>query len=853
MTDLPELNNRIIRIGNAVVMGLLPAQDAFDKIVQDEELLKLPDEELHRVLEETDGYWREQMSHSRPENLIIYPVLMADCAQVRLQALSQFAKGVDETEKAALDGRRAQWITILVQSLVAQGLALLLLPAPQKAWEAFQKAAAGARALPDFGQLRLREAIWATYGLFVAAQMGDQQRLVVSASADLENLVQVPGREQEAQEYIREIEEQLTPIIDLVQQRSAPQQAASDMASPTDSSSYNLFYLDLLNNTVDQIEAGALHMDEAEARLLQGIDITLLESKHVYFTSLFLRDLAERAPARAILLANLNYTVAHHLRDDLAELTRGYCAYALGYALVRQGRSHDEEVDSFRKAIPYLREALSILDQRGSTTGEIEQALIGLVLSYRAIGDFVEARDLSYQVIERLKRQSEHNLNLGVAYGNLADVQDQLGDTVEAFANHYRAFEIFLARKDLLRARQALGYIADLSVRTGHVDDAIAAQERLADLMVEMADFKGAAEACLSLVSHTFRVQHFQEAVTFMQRARNLLEPSVSAQQPDVEVLELYHAVLLYIGAVYSLFLEAAVEGFVFQDAYEPLERSRQIAAHLQDADRLAASLVQLAMLCHVTGRWSSAESYCQMVDMVPCGQLYRAWRDEILGNIRIRQGRSAEAIALLQQALAAYSSDQKDRRASSWSRLAEAHEKEGRFKEAVQAYEECLGLFEQSRLEWYEASRMEFIGNFVKIYEHLIRLYADHTKDVYDPRRAFYWLEKSKSRTFVETMGFSPLPLHHPPEAIQDDLREERALLQHINMLRGQLFLNSQGAPATAERQQWQRELYLSLEKLKVLWNRIKERVPEYVNLRQGLVVAWDELQVMFETCVLL
>ena len=849
MTDLPDLNNRIISIGNEVVMGLLPTQDAFDKIVRDQQLLKLPDEELQVVIEETDRYWREDIPHSRPENLIIYPVLMVDCAQTRLEALGHFAKGVRDTEKAALDRRRAQWITITVQCLIAQGLALLLVLAPQKAWESFLKASVGARGLPDFGQLRLREAIWAAYGLFVAAQMGDQKQLVASASAELANLVRIRGREQEAREYIQEIEEQLAPIRERVRQQPAAKQESSDSAPSTDSTAYHLLYLDLLNDCADHIEAGTWQVDEARTRLLQSVDFTLLQSKNVYFVSLSHRGLADHAPARAILLTELNYVVAQHLHDDLAELTRGYCAYALGYALVRQGRSQEDDADSFRKAIPYLHEAVSILEQKASTIGDLERCLTWLVLSYRVTGDFARARDLGYQVIERLKQQPEQDHDLGLAYGYLAEVLEQLGEAVEAFANHYQAFEIFLGKKDLLNARQALSYITALSERTGHVDDAVAAQERMAGLMIETADFIGAAQTYLSLARYTYRARGFEETLSYMQRAKDLLEPLVSTQQPDTQALKLYHELLMRIGALYSLFLIKPVEGFTFQQAYEPLERSRQIAEYLKDADQLAASLIQLAMLCHVAGRVSSAENYCQMVDAVHCKQSYLAWRDEILGNVRIRQERYAEAITLLQQAIAAYGSDQKDRQATSWYRLAEAHEKEGRFREAAQACEACLDLFEQGRLEWYEASRLEFGGNMAEIYEHLIVLYADNTKDVYDPRRAFYWLEKSKSRTFVETMGLSPLPLHHPPEAIQDDLRAERTLLQHINVLRGQLFLNSQGTPATAERQQWQRDLYLSLEKLKALWNRIKESVPEYVNLRQGLVVTWDEIQMMLET----
>ncbi|MEO6893163.1 MAG: tetratricopeptide repeat protein, partial [Ktedonobacteraceae bacterium] len=229
-------------------------------------------------------------------------------------------------------------------------------------------------------------------------------------------------------------------------------------------------------------------------------------------------------------------------------------------------------------------------------------------------------------------------------------------------------------------------------------------------------------------------------------------------------------------------------------------------------------------------------------------GSLYRARGDEVLGVVRIRQQRYPEAIKLLHQAIATYDVQFKDQRATSWFRLGEAHEGMGDDKNAVQAYEASLDLFEQGRMELYEASRMGFVGNSTEVYERLITLYADSHGGAYDPKQALYWLEKSKSRTLAETLGLAQISLQNPPASIQDDLQEERFLLERVNTLRAQLFLSSPEAPETASRLQLQQELFQHLEKLKALWNRIANVVPEYVNLRQGLVVQWDELQVLFE-----
>ncbi|MGH9931563.1 MAG: hypothetical protein ACREA9_20340, partial [Pyrinomonadaceae bacterium] len=175
---IPELDNRLFAIAQQVVFGTLLPQHAIEKVQQDRELLSLPDKQLLVVIEEADRSWRERLPNvavRHPENSLIYPLLMAACAEVRLKAIGQFRRGADEKTKPSLDLRMAEWITILSRCLTAKGMGLLLLPEPQAAWETFTSANIGARALPDSGQLRLREVLAACYGQRVAAMIGRQK------------------------------------------------------------------------------------------------------------------------------------------------------------------------------------------------------------------------------------------------------------------------------------------------------------------------------------------------------------------------------------------------------------------------------------------------------------------------------------------------------------------------------------------------------------------------------------------------------------------------------------------------------------------------------------------------------
>src|SRR5579884_1462905 len=218
-SSLPELNNRIISVGTLVLFGILPAREAFERFWRDQELENLPDDQLQSLIEETDRYWREIISVSSPESYIIYPELMVTCIKVRLKNLGQFAPGASDKEKPELNLRRARWITILTQSLLAEGMVFLLVPEPEMAWKVFTEANIGARALPDFGQLRLREVMWACYGQSVAAQLGHQPNLVQQAEEELARLLQIPNREQEALTYLEEIRQEFATFRNIFQQR----------------------------------------------------------------------------------------------------------------------------------------------------------------------------------------------------------------------------------------------------------------------------------------------------------------------------------------------------------------------------------------------------------------------------------------------------------------------------------------------------------------------------------------------------------------------------------------------------------------------------------------------------------
>jgi tetratricopeptide (TPR) repeat protein len=877
-SGLPEFDNRIIALGNQVVFGVLLPQRAVESVTQDQELANLPDGQLEALIVEVDDYWREQLDAAarQPRNVAIYPELEAAAAERRLKAIGLFRRGASASERPEFDRRMARWIGVTARALLAVGMTRLLFPDPramQAAYEAFEKANWCARGLPDDGRLRLREVIWATYGRRIAALEGGQRQLVATMEQELAGLRRAPGREQEAEQYFAEVRRRFDELSAIVRARrdggagGNPEQGAeaaaagppADAANPAapprkgDQNAYSIHYLEQLNSFGGLVLAGRLTAEEAGRRLAESIDVARLGAQKIYFVSEQHRSLADVAPDRARVLGDLNYAVATRLTGDLSELTRGYCAYAIARACMNTAlRAQPRDPKNFEAARPWLEEALRILDSSDGEVAKVHCAAItvSLGLCHRGIGDFARARDAAREAIRRhqeLPPEPFHRANLGAAFGNLADAEEQLGETASARLDYYRAFDTFAEVRDTTRLRQALRDYARLCGKLGRLDDAQAAIERAASLMTELADVTGAVQCYFSLAENAFATQRIESGLRFLQRAEDLLATPRSqrdARLHERERLALMHQLQMWEGYVRTLVVEALPSAQAVDEAFKPIERARQLAVELGDHNGLASALLQMAMLFLVADRLDSAEAYCGQLDLVPCEASFLARRREILADIRRKQGAYVEAAALYNESRDTYrDAVRSDRLAILLQHLGETYEAMGDPKRAVAAYEEALEAFERHRLGLYEASRLEVTVHSAPTYDRVIVLQSDPAGAAYDPVRALHWLERSKSRVFVEALGLSRLSPHGAPESVQPELAEEARCLTRVAELRGVLFLEQQ---ENTERLRLQQELSGLLTRLDGLWARIAAACPEYDEFRRGAVVEWPDYDAM-------
>jgi hypothetical protein len=108
------------------------------------------------------------------------------------------------------------------------------------------------------------------------------------------------------------------------------------------------------------------------------------------------------------------------------------------------------------------------------------------------------------------------------------------------------------------------------------------------------------------------------------------------------------------------------------------------------------------------------------------------------------------------------------------------------------------------------------------------------------DPVSALVWLEKSRSRTLIESLGLSELSVAYPPPDAEAALRQERELLQKANTIRESIFFERAADTDVLAEQQ---KLYATTKELDQLWTSLERHLPEYVGIRRGQIVTWPQI----------
>ena len=601
-------------------------------------------------------------------------------------------------------------------------------------------------------------------------------------------------------------------------------------------------YVRAVEEAAAEVVAGELDEEEGRRRiasLARGLATPF--AVHM-LTRLHLR-LAQTDPARAIVAAELNHAGASALDGPDAAACRADTALAAGGAYLAQAQRDPTRVDLFSRAAAYLSEALPVLVTEAP--GEAAAATTSLGLARLGVGEVDAAIAYLREGIgrwEALESSPARTNGLAQSYGNLGFAEEFAGETVAALTNHRRALDLFLEVKNLAGAKTALRHLVRLASQTGRSDDVLAVTEPVVALLAEQADVRGIVETYLAAAHHATRTHRWTDLVELLDAADRLLQPYLdrSRDEPDADFLGLFAELLIWQGTFLTLVVSSG-DHDAAGSAYDALERARAIAARLGAADLVARAIVQKARLALVEGDVDAAEDQAGLVELVPADRVYAIAALEVLAEAALRRGDTEDAIALLEQVTTQYDDRQLDRRMVAFANLGTALERAERPTDAVTAYQRCLETFERTRLALYEESRLEVAANVGDASDRLITLLADAASPAFDPSAALEWVERTKSRTFVEVLGLSQMAAPTDAGAPTQALLEEQRLLERVNRLREQLFV----APSVGvDRMSLQQEMQVCLDRLGRLWETLATEHEEYVSLRQGRAIGWPELR---------
>lgn len=149
-------------------------------------------------------------------------------------------------------------------------------------------------------------------------------------------------------------------------------------------------------------------------------------------------------------------------------------------------------------------------------------------------------------------------------------------------------------------------------------------------------------------------------------------------------------------------------------------------------------------------------------------------------------------------------------------------------FAQVVEVTESMRALFqEEEALGYFDDDRL-------KAYSHLIRLYVLAQKNNVS---AYMCLERVKSREFLRRLSVSELPRPRSvPEAL---LEQEAVLLAQLRQLAALL-----AAPETVDPHAIFNDYQSTEKQLHTVWAEIEKYSQEYIDLRHGKPVSWNELQ---------
>jgi tetratricopeptide (TPR) repeat protein len=851
--------NSLLLYGLRVALREISLAHAVGQICGSREFAAMTDEELWQSIAEA----RDSVISRRDVAELHWGTLLPD-VHLMIAAVDQRCTEIAKLRNSATGGgseqfnrRLALWHGVAAICLILEGETLLLLGRARQALDSFLLAEMRARSLPDEGKLHVGEILSACWGRRICGLILGNTELVRDSEAEIEDLIEHSGERREAESRLQAIQQQFPHVAAVLREREG-RQSAGDMGSIGEWPERE--YFDVVERLAAATENGGLSLDEALTRLRAEVNLDLVRPLCLYEATFLHRRLARTAVGMEIR-SRMDYTAAQALNGPAAELARAYTALALGRALMERSRipggestehhhAYRIDHDAYAQALPFLHQAWETLSSQKNlrTQRAAAHTAANLVIVSRGLGRFDDAIPFGEQAIALLERWLRETgadpdllIDLGAAHGNLGDIFEKIGRAGDGLRKHYEAFRFFADAKDLTRAQQALHILFDRCVVLGHYDEALAACQRLIPLQQELGDRRGIIRNYLDLARMAARTSP-QRVGAILDEAQAQLDPLLVDRQQRAGALSSQFDLLQQ--RAHALIQQYRIQPSdeLVRQAQSVLDQAGAVAEEIGHAEAIGIVYWHQAMLAEQTEDYETAERYCRMVAELAVSEVLRGFVADVLGSVQLKKGDFGEAAANLERSLQAYETDPLSLSLAQY-RLGKALLSADRYTEAAAVLEAAANTFEKARCVLYEQTRIWARSVVEDTFQHLIYIYGV-AGPLFNPLRAWEWLERAKARTFVELLADSPLPMTNVTGEVAEIYAQDQELQQRLRNLRLQVSLRPDDDPSRLD-------LITESEAVRAelipIWSRLSTFAPDYVSLRTGETALWQDVQEMF------
>jgi tetratricopeptide (TPR) repeat protein len=848
---IPEIANPIIQRAFWTISDHLSLDAAIGSLLDSEQMGSLSDNELIRIIEEADRYWRDKYKYCvrTPGSVLAYAPLMEACCHQRYTQLSKQRDSAPETERAALTARMARLLTVGAHCELARAETLLLNERCQEAYQMFGRAEQMARQMPDEGVLRLYEILWAHYGQWAAASMAHRQGEIDTARAGIHQILLQVGTE--AEEYIKKIEQLFSRHQWVFGERARLRQEQQDGVTehaPSDRLGGLSPMVDLIRRLASEVESGKLSLEAARESARTELPSLHVQPGMMRLVSALYEEVAEIDPERAVRFEEIASELALQFRDHPD--VQGAGLYSLGFALSRLARKQGA---GFERAMATLERAYELVssEQRDDEPGAGHYRLQALIcreaaISSRYLRDGPAMTRWAEEAVVLSDRWSCPPLERGTVYGLRGEARERVGALDPALDDHFHALELFREAGSALNVRRAYHHIFDLSIRANRLSEAVGAAEEIIEIAREVGDLEDLLETVFELARALTRLGQLESAVLYLDRAEKIVQQETEKNGPnDNQLLNMFRILMWKTRFSVALLgensaLPAEEKRILVTRTRDEIETARQIALGLQRDDLLTEAWLQEALLAELYNP-ASVQAICKDLDMIAgCPPELMAYGFLLRGRVAARLQDFKEALACLDSGLnLAMGKEYDDIWIPFLSVRGAVKEHLGDRSGALRDYEDAVNRTASFRNLLAEESQ---IGVFSLAQDALDRLFILNAgpAPAADTRCALHWAEYAKSRALAELLGQS-IVLPAPSVEIGALVMEENELLSKVGSGRAASLV------AAAQVSLDQRHAMQAMKsRLNEIWDRLEQDYPDYIELRRGSVPSWSEIAEM-------